>query len=270
MSSQNYQIELYLNSKYASSVSNGSSLSDLYFYLKNPIVRQRGYLMSLRLVNFVFPLSMYLVDQNSNSLIVSGVTYTIPSGNYTVTTLQTAVLSVLPTTYSMSYNSITNKFTFTNTTTDFSISNLSTCMPLLGFSQNFQTSSSKSLTSDLIVNLSGSYNTIYVDIPNISTQNISSTTGRQTTVIKSIPVPASYGGIQYWEDSTAIDSLIQEDKIDFIHVRLLGEDLQSLVNFNGQNWNMTLCLHFQADSSAPANFKELISNSGFSQLPQKN
>eukprot|EP00952_Eustigmatos_sp_NYUAD-ZCMA_P011456 46523-Eustigmatos_ZCMA.PRE.1 len=80
---------------------------------------------------------------------------------------------------------------------------------------------------------------------------MSATNGRQTSVVKSIPVDSVYGGIKYWEDTTSAYTLIQEDIISFFHIRLLGEDLSTLINFNGQAWNLTLSILFEENPNAP-------------------
>jgi hypothetical protein len=84
----------------------------------------------------VIPYSFYNVNQNNNTLsyVFGGsiITGTIPIGNYTANTLLTALKTLLPLT--VTYSSITNKFTFTHATLNFSFLKAnSTCLGLMGF-----------------------------------------------------------------------------------------------------------------------------------------
>eukprot|EP00952_Eustigmatos_sp_NYUAD-ZCMA_P012588 50531-Eustigmatos_ZCMA.PRE.1 len=91
------RIEVYLQSKYASYYSNGTTYnSDVYFYFASPIRRPPGYIMKLKVNNFTFPLSFYLVDSNTNTLTIGGSTYSLSSGNYSASSLMAHILTLLP------------------------------------------------------------------------------------------------------------------------------------------------------------------------------
>lgn len=216
--------------------------------------------MKMRISSFVFPVSFYLIDSNNDELEVDTITYTLTHGNYTAKNLATHILTLLPANFGMVYNSITNKFTITHTTTNFTIGSNSTCLTLLGFSETSHTSTSLSLTSDNVINLSGQYNVLYVDIRNILTNNISSLTGRRTSIVESIPVTVPYGGVMYYEDKTSSFHSIQEDIISYIHVRILGEDMATPVDFQGQDWNMTVEFGFEASDGDLRTFNDLLSS----------
>lgn len=116
-----------------------------------------------------------------------------------------------------------------------------------------------SLSSDTVINLSGQYNVLYVDISNILTTNLSSLTGRRTSIVESIPVTVPYGSVMYYEDKTTTYHSIQEDIISYIHVRILGEDMLTPVDFQGQNWNMTLEFEFEKSDADRRTFNETLS-----------
>lgn len=215
--------------------------------------------MKMRVSSFVFPVSFYLVDDNNNKLVVNSTTYTLTNGNYTAKNLATHIKSLLGNNYTISYNSITNKYTFTHTTTNFTINSTSTCLTLLGFSSTSHNSNMLSLSSDTVINLSGQYNVLYVDISNILTTNLSSLTGRRTSIVESIPVTVPYGSVMYYEDKTTTYHSIQEDIISYIHVRILGEDMLTPVDFQGQNWNMTLEFEFEKSDADRRTFNETLS-----------
>lgn len=195
--------------------------------------------MRIRISDFVFPISFYLVDTNNNKLVISGATYTLTSGNYNATSLMAHILSILPAGFSMSYSSVTNKYTLTNSTS-FSLGTSSTCLTLLGFTA---AASGTSITSDSVVNLSGQYNVLYIDIPNLVTHNISSSNGRRTSVVASVPVSEPLGTVMYHEGRDHWFD-IPNEYIGYIHVRILGEDLVTPVDFQGQSWNMTIDIMF--------------------------
>lgn len=254
------QIEIYLQSKYKTISINGTeSNSDMIFYLNEPIVKPLGSDMRLRVSNFVFPISYYLVDYTNNELVINTITYVLTEGNYTATSLASHILSLLPNTYSLVYNSITNKYTISSTS-DFTIESTSTCLILLGFTEDSDhTSTGYSLTSDAVCNLTGN-NMVYVDLKNITTNNLSSSTGRRTSIIKSIPVSSSQSSVMFFEDTSSVYSTIQEDTITYFHVRILSEDMESLVDFQSQDWNMTLEVVFTPSVNEDRRtFAELVS-----------
>jgi hypothetical protein len=218
--------------------------------------------MKMRISSFVFPVSFYLVDANNNKLVVNNVTYTLTDGNYSAKNLATHITSLLGSNYTITYDSITNKYTFIHATTNFTINSTSTCLTLLGFSSSSShTSSASRLTSNNVVNLSGQYNVLYMDVSNILTNNMSSLTGRRTSIVESIPVNVPYGAVMYYEDKSSSYHAIQEDIISYIHIRILGEDMLTPVDFQGQDWNMTIEFGFEASDTDLRNFNEILSPS---------
>jgi len=253
------QLEIYLQSKYASYVVNGTGKnSDLVFFLRDPVVCPRGRKMRYRVQNFIFPLSFYLVDDNNNSLVIDSTTYTLTNGNYTASTLRDLLDGILPETYTVTYSTTTNKYTFSNTSGDFTISSASTCLILLGFTEDEDhTSSSNSLTSDSVANLTGQYNCVYIQISNLTTSNIG-VDGAKTTVCKSIPVSETLGSIMYYQDNTAVYSNIFNESVSFLHIRILAEDMRTPVDFQGQQWNMCLEFSFLKDENADVTFSDVV------------
>lgn len=61
------------------------------------------------------PNSFYIVNYTNNSLVVDGITYSIPVGNYNASNMITTIQALLPAGFSITYSSITNKYTWTNT-----------------------------------------------------------------------------------------------------------------------------------------------------------
>lgn len=202
--------------------------------------------MTLRLLNASVPVSFTLVDSTNNTLIIDSTAYTLVSGNYNATTIVDMLHSVLPNYFTVSYSSTTNKFTFISTHTQFTISSSSTCLTLLGFSEDSTSSSttgSYTLSSTYVCDLSG-HNTIYIDTANLRTQNLSSNSGTRTSIVKSVLCNVSYGSVLFVEDNGTAPSILSEDHVSFTHVKILGEDATTLLDFNGTDWQMTLEISF--------------------------
>lgn len=239
---------LFLNSNYANSYNTGTNHSDLTFRLTRPIVKPRDKLISLKVDTFVFPVSFTQVNSTNNTLFYMGVEFTIPEGNYNANTLLTTVQDLIQTEdadLTIIYDNTTLKYTFINASDEFSIDKESTCLSLLGFTENTDhDSAGQTLTSQYPINLSGSANTLYLDIANLSTDNINTLSDQRTSILTSIPVSTQPGGLVYYENTKNTRTYLQEDVIPELHLRLYGDDLTTLINFNNQHWNLTLELEF--------------------------
>ena len=259
-------IDLFLSSKYAQYYVNGTEYkSDLIFYF-TPIQSIRDTNFKIKLVNFVFPVSFYLVDSNNYTVVFNTTTYTLTPGNYNVNTFLTMVVAKLTAeSISMTYNSITNKYTFTRPSASgtFFFGAGTKCLTLLGFPESTQTASATlsggvyTLTSSQPVNLSGQYNTVYIDLVNITSNNIGSNTGKRSSVLCSIPVAVNQGALMYFVNNTDSHSVIQDNQMSFLHLRILGEDLNTPVNFQGVDWNMNLEIEYVPHINVPPTINSL-------------
>lgn len=245
------KVQIYLNSKYATLKNNGTAKSDLIFYFTSPIVPPQGSNMTLRVLNCSIPVSYSNINTSNNTLVIDSTTYTITTGTYNALTLKTELSALLGTNYTVAYDAVTNKFSFTSLT-NFTISKTSTCLKLLGFADGTDTTSTDSvLESSYPIDLSGD-NTVYVDIANFTTNNLSSSVGGRTSIVKSILMNVPYGSVLFHEDGNENSALtIQEDHISFVHVRLLGEDATTLLDLNNADWQMTLEVGFVKKETQP-------------------
>lgn len=84
------------------------------------------------------PNSSYNISAKNNmlSMTFDGNTYnyTFPSGNYTVSTFIAVWATIIPVSFSITYNSITSKFTITSSSYSFSVNANSTIDYVIGFS----------------------------------------------------------------------------------------------------------------------------------------
>ena len=200
------------------------------------------------------PLAIYTVNVNNNTVLLDGVTITIPDGNYTATTLtaylntQTGVTGI---TWAFNANNTTtNKYTVTYPGITFFNGNAST---LLGYvpSNIFKLSH----TFDNTVNLA--YTTgILVRLDNIQTDNRDSQTGT-SSIIARIPITvAPFKVLQYF-NAQPFYTTISNRYINNIKVTLLDDDYRQLILVGNPQWNITLRIDF-ADKVESVRQQKLI------------
>ena len=191
----------------------------------------------------VIPYSFYDINSNNNTLcyILNGsvTTLTIAIGNYTSNSLLALLKSLIPN-LTITYSPITNKFTFTHATLNFSFLNtFSTCFSILGFSKNDQISTSKTITSNNMVNLK-STRCICVH-STFRTDNISTSSSLNTSIICSIPVNVSpYSLITYTNQSNFKINL-HTNIFNSVVIRLMDQN-GIAIDFNNAPWSLVLQL----------------------------
>jgi hypothetical protein len=143
------------------------------------------------------------------------------------------------TNFSITYNNINNKFTFVNTTYDFSILSTSTCLNILGFGSSTYTSTSLSLTSINCVNVN---NIKCINVmSNLITYNINKSILNNNSILCCISVnKPPYSIIEYQNPNNFRTNLFINN-ISSIKIKLV-DDNNNLIDLNGLNFNMTLQL----------------------------
>lgn len=255
-------VQLYLSSSEATNYLNGTYKSDMMFLFKSPVVPPPTHYMSLRLVNMYVPISFTLINDTNNELKFNGTSYYVENGNYTATELATSLMDLVATddaTFSVVFSSNTNKYTFSSAINDFTLDG--TILSILGFSET-STSTSYELVATYPVDLTGE-NTLYLDVRNLTTFNIASSTASRTSIVASVLVSVPYGNVLYYQDTIGTAFTLQEDQVSFLHIRLLGEDQTIPVNMNNFNFSCTLEIGFVPKSiqpTIPQNFKDVYTN----------
>lgn len=247
---------IFFNSKYATKANNGSANSDVSFLLPRPVQKPTGTNIALKVQQLVYPVSFYSVNDTNNKLVYfsGGLAQTdvvVPKGNYTATELLDYLNGTngLVGSITATYDEKTLKFTFTDPTPDaIELDSTSTCLSLLGFTEGADHTSTlvggvHALTSQHPINLLPT-KCLYLSIPNLSTNNLNGHTGQRTPVLASVPVSEAQGDVAVYTNNTGLESYTQEDTISEFHVKILGEDLVTLVDFNNQHWHLTLQLTF--------------------------
>lgn len=201
------------------------------------------------------PNSFYIVNYTNNILVVDNISYTIPVGNYNVNSLITVLLSLLPTGFTITYSSITNKYTF-NYTSSFTInSNISTINKVIGLGVDDLTGLSVELP--YLVN--------FLPIPRLSfhstflnTNNYSSSDGASDVFLCLQNNVGQLSTINY-TNQTQTQYLVQEKSISEFTI-MVTDDFGALINFNNIDWYMTFLLKIEYidNTMTNTNFNDII------------
>jgi hypothetical protein len=240
-------IQIHLNSQYATKYNN-TNYSDVDFNL--PVIEaQDGYTMYLSVLHAVVPYSFYAINSTNNVLFYSeyqaspivNTTLNIPFGNYNSLQLASYMTANIPRT-TVSYNSITNKFTFTNTTNEFKIlTAFSTCQNLIGMSTDdlYNTSIGRSLTLQKQVNLSS---TRMINIAtNLQTGCINNLKTNSQDILACIPVTKNPYSLIDYTNSNNFRVNLNTNTLNFINIKLLDQNGRSL-ELNQMYFSITLQL----------------------------
>lgn len=240
MNARTDSIQIYLNSKYASVKPTGDTGICVFEFPQIDI--PDGHYIYLSLQNAVIPYSFYSINDNNNVLIIHSnsntYTITVPAGNYNIQQMINALQSGLGGLFTITYNSITNKITITNTTYEFTVKKEGTLNNALGFMEDVDTvSSSRTLTGHHCVNLN-QIRAINIDI-DMPTYNINVAQPLNQNILATIPVVVQPFGMIYYNNENNFRVNMFCCKMNMIRVKLL-DNQNNLINLNGTNYQMTL------------------------------
>ena len=242
---KNNTINLYLNSKQCLKQIQGTS-NCLFDFSALPI--DDGEIF-VSVQSAQIPGTFYNIDDINNlfnySVGATNYQILIPQANYNVNSLLTYLLTIMsPQGFTITFNSATNKYTFTNTT-NFIFKASSNCFELLGFPEGIQISSvANTLTSTLVVNFFTIRN-VLIEISNLITNNKTSNAAENNgSILVSIPITTSQNSIlSYSNIYNLYERISSINNFASLQVRLLDQDLD-LLDLNGGNWSMTLQLNY--------------------------
>jgi len=131
---------LVLDSRNASQYLNDTFNSSVRFLFEEGLYFPSNNIqITCSVLSFIYPNSIYIVNETNNllSLTINSVitNYYITYGNYNASNFMTYLLSILPTGFTISLNSINNIFTITYTS-NFMINSTSTIYNIMGFKKN--------------------------------------------------------------------------------------------------------------------------------------
>ena len=208
------------------------------------------------------PNSFYIVNYTNNQLVLNGVTYTLTRGNYNANTMITQILSVIPAGYGITYSSITNRYTFTHTTTNFTINASSpncTINNVIGLGTTDLTSTSLSLSIPNVVN--------FLPLPRINFKSDIFKFGNynqsdnSNNMFLSLQNSAGQQGMINFQNQNSIKYLL-EDKAITSFVISVTDDFNNLINFNNVDWYLTFQIDIEYKENLQIyNFNQVVTNS---------
>jgi hypothetical protein len=187
--------------------------------------------------------SFYVVNYTNDVIVIDSIAYALPRGNYNVNTFIAQLLLLIPASFSITYSSITTKFTFTNSIADFTInasSSASTINNIVGLGTTDITSTALTLTLPHVVN--------FLPLPRINFRsnflklNNYSSTDNSSDIFLSLQNNAPQNSVIYYTNQTNTRNLIQDRNITSFDITVT-DDFNRLINFNNVDWYLT----FQID-----------------------
>jgi len=204
--------------------------------------------VNVSVVSFSMMNSMYNVNQytKNNTFILrnktasTNTTINIPYGNYNVTNFVQQCISTFGSNFNVSYNSITNKFTFTNST-DFTFTDneSNSIFKILGFqSGNSYTSTNKSLPAPYSCDFGGLLK-LEIKSNTFTLKNCNSYNKGRSRTICSVPINANQNGVIMYNNFTLYKSIIKNSVITDINIDI-HDEFKNFIDFNNHDWSLTL------------------------------
>lgn len=219
--------------------------------------------------------SNYIVNQYNNTLRMtingSDYLYTIPLGNYTVATLRTYLLSIMPGGFTITYDNTTNKYTF-GYSSAFSLNTGSTIDYVIGFSG---TETASLVGAVYTLTCSRAYNFLpiprYVIHCNILSDGIILTNNSAvgaSDVIATIPNVSKPNGQLVYEN-IASEFVVKTQNFGYL-VITITDDNNREIDFLGISSYFQLKFNiFRRGIKKPLKFDELVSQINKINIPEE-
>jgi hypothetical protein len=214
------------------------------------------------------PNSFYIVQYFNNQIVIDGITYVIPRGNYNANTMITALLNLLPGGFFMSFDNSTTKFTLRNSFTDFIIdaSNPAcTINAVLGLgNQDLYSLQGIDLIFPNCCNFIP-LQRLNIRTPYFKFANFDLTNGT-SDIILPLQNNAGQGSMINYINQTQNKFLIEDRNITTFKLSIT-DDLGHLINFNGIQSTITLEINVDYEElPKTANLKSMSSIGGLRQF----
>ena len=244
---------IFLKSNESTTILNGSLKSDIVYELKNKINIPNNVDAYIQLNTFKFINAFYNVNSSNNkfyvSMLKSGVSndvvITLPNGNYSII----SILQYLNTALAV------EKLDFTYIDTLFKVNitssgghtfhlmnGVNNCFRLLGFVSYNTTTYVNTLTSDSVINLSGTQ-VLYISLENVNLSSNSCKQSQNTNIIENITIDALIGSAQSFSNTNNSKFKVNENFLSSINIRIYDE-YNNLVDFNNTDYFLSLGLIF--------------------------
>ena len=242
--------------------------------LQEPIIANSNEKLYVCVMSATFPnswynLSTYLNNNTISFKETSDTEYkiiTLDEGTYNIDELMDEIKSKLEANstnnliYTFTYNEITNSVNITHSntasiTTNFDFTNSNSCRRMIGFLSSIKTidNSTTSITSDRAVDITDTYNSIYIRLPNLSNQKvIESSTGRYSNIVAHIPVPLSRNSIFTYEPQKPFCMELNQNNISAIDISITFQDEDQRVHFGKGDWEINLLIEYRLNMEKEA------------------
>jgi len=257
-------INIYLQSRDASQ-SIGTNNANKIWYLNTPVsIPRPDVKMLCAVTDFQAAYSWYIIRTGVNDKFAfsdqAGAavpqSVTIPEGNYNATTfmnkLNTLLVALLGAGTRISYDSSTNKYTYTSTTGTNTVivygkgqgtADGSTCDTEIGMEGVTSVTGTGSVTFSNMVDFAG-IPYIYVIAKTLGLENRNSAGDINLTLCK-VPVTVQPLGFIYLPQTAGLVYLTLEDReIKKLQI-VLEDDEGNELDFHGIGWGLTLSIHYQ-------------------------
>jgi len=205
------------------------------------------------------PNSFYVVNYTNNVIVINSISYTIPVGNYNANTLITALILLLPT-YTITYNSITNRYTFSNSSS-FTINSSSSCKSIIGLGNVNETS----ILVGSVYNLTLPYSVNFVPLPRINFKsnffhfNNFNGIDYSNDLFLSIQNDTNPNSMIHYLNQTGIKFRVEDKNITNFIISIT-DDEGNYINFNNQDTRISFQIDVEYISNINNNltFSDLI------------
>tara|TARA_A100001391_G_C5023008_1_gene266363 strand:+ start:206 stop:1168 length:963 start_codon:yes stop_codon:yes gene_type:complete len=183
---------------------------------------------------------------------------TIEDGTYNIDELMSKIKTLLDAnstntcTYTLTYDEIKNQVNITHDKTatkttliDFTTS--TTCRRMLGFTSSIQTiDASEGIFSDRAVDITDTFNSLYIRLPNLSNQKVvESSTGRYSNIVAHIPVPLSRNTIFTYTPPKPFCMELNQTSISAIDIEITFQNEDQRVHFGRGDWEVNLLIEYR-------------------------
>ena len=185
------------------------------------------------------PNSFYVINYTNNTIVINSVSYIIPVGNYNANNLITALLLLIPT-YTITYNSIINRYTITNATT-FTINSTSTCRNIIGLGNSNQSA----ILDGSVYTLTLPFSVNFVPLPRLNFKsnffrfNNFNSNDFSNDLFLSIQNNTNPNSMIHYINDTAIKFRVDDKNITTFIISITDDD-GNYINFNNQDTYLTL------------------------------
>jgi hypothetical protein len=231
--------KIFLSSQGQNKVVNSNTLNtDITFYF-DPILLSNSEVAHfvLGLEQASIPISIYMINNSNNVMVVNGITYTIPVGNYNTSSMETFLNSV-DTGIQFLYIPVSNQYQVTiDPTADVVISG--TASSILGFVDGTYANPH---TFTNVVNLTSTTG-IIVQIENVTTTNRDNS-GKTGATLARIPITCAPLRILQYFNAFPFYSQIANRELTYFRIRLLNDDYTPLVLVGNPPWFMVIRIDY--------------------------